>query len=225
MATVKTQLVDLQCDANMLLSYAKTQDSTSSELISEIDSLKYDIGSSLCDYHNATQNAVDELRYEFDRLQSELSRAIGSAAMMVHKGQLVQAEAIRKAGHDVGGAISGLGGEVMIGGVMGGAIAGLLGLAAATVGGEIIGRAIKSKKTNDDLKRDAMISLIKHLSERKPFLTFKYIVDAASSQNTGIMSAQDARMHLGLMIEDGIVRTYKHGNLRALRLVNEQEND
>ena len=208
MTTVYSQLNRLRQRKEELLSRARSH-SIPPDLMTEIHSFDERASSTLKAGIHVDEWQLERLGAICDSLDTQLSRAIKASARIIHHGQRVQADAIRRSGKKLGNDV-----------IAGGAVAGALALVGGIIAGELIGKAIERKQTKDDRQRTGLLALIRRLAATKPYLTFRYIVDAAGSDSSGIMSEKKARLHLSALIDEGVVEKYDIGNVRALRLVN-----
>ena len=73
-------------------------------------------------------------------------------------------------------------------------------------------------KSEQELKRLGLLGLIHHLETRRPYLTFKFILDAATSEAQQMFSREEAKLYLSTLIGEGALQRYQRGNIKALRL-------
>lgn len=219
MASVRQELELLHDEVTDLVAVAEGHSELSSELLDRVRSFESDVVQAIEEAVEATSFELAAIRDQFSLLQSEVSRAIAVVGVLHYKGQVRQAEAIERLGNDqvAGAFISGLFGAI------GSAVLGMLAKAGIEAAGDKIAEAVKegdagTPKSEQELKRLGLLGLIHDLEARRPYLTFKFIVDAASSEAGQMFSQEEARLYLSALIGEGALERYQRGNIKALRL-------
>lgn len=210
MASVKRDVELLRDEVADLGSVAREHSEISTELLERVETFEDEVSRVIGDAFDLTSSEIAAFRTQLSALQSEVSKAIAIVGALHYKGQVRQAQA-----QFVGDVFRGILGAV------GSAVLGILVSAGLEAAAEKVADAIKGKdpsSSEQDLKKLGLLGLIHDLETKRPYLTFKYILDVASSETRGLFTREEAKLYLSALVGGGLLEKYIRGNIRAVRL-------
>ncbi len=104
---------------------------------------------------------------------------------------------IAKAGSEIEGGM-------IVGGVLGLIGSAILGAAITAAASRVTGAMEEKRREVPDAQR-LIIGLVDELERTRPFITFKYVIDHASCDRTGVLQRRDANAALQALILEGMV--------------------
>lgn len=209
MASVKREVELLRDEVTDLGSTVRDHSDISEELVERVEAFEDEMTRAV-DAFELTTSEVAAFRNQLATLQSEVSKAIAAVGLLHYKGQVRQTQA-QFAGALFGGILGAIGSTVL----------GILVSAGLEAAAEKVAEAMKGKdrsSTEQDLKKLGLLGLILDLETRRPYLTFKYVIDAASSETRGLFTRDEAKLYLSALLGEGLLEKYARGNIRAVRL-------
>lgn len=210
MPSVKRDVELIRDEITDLASAVRGHSEISEELVERVEAFEYEVTQAVADAFELTSSELAAFRTQLSALQSEVSKAIVVGGVLHYKGQVRQVQA-----QFVGDLFRGILGAV------GSTVLGILVSAGLEAAAEKVAEAIKGKDpsySEQDLKKLGLLGLILDLETRRPYLTFKYVIDAASSETRGLFTRDEAKLYLSALLGEGLVEKYTRGNIRAVQL-------